>query len=239
MKNTFLVISWIIQCWIGALAQSPLRQESIVRVNAAGYMDSLAGWVTLFYGTLQEPYEFISANHPYFKDSRYAKGELSYGGAFYPNVLLRWDINRDELIAFTPDNYHVVLSPDKSEEVLLHGHHLIYLKKDSLINSPPPGYYILLYAGECTALAKPSAVLQKRSYQYRIENFYSITTKYYVIKEGTYFPVKNKNALLNTLGDYHRELNRLTRTNRLSFRRDPETMLVEVMKEYEKLKYLP
>ena len=230
---------WIILCWQGLFAQTTVHPESLVRVSAAGYLDSVAGWATLYYGTLQEPYGFISTNHPYFKDARYTKGELYYGGAYYPEVLLRWDMNRDELIAFSPDNHNIVCSPDKTEEASLHGYRVVYLKRDSLSNSPPSGYYLRLYADRCTILAKPAALLQKRSYHQHLENYFIVTTKYYVIKEGAYFPVKNKNALLKALGDYHRELNRLIREKGLSFRRDAETLLVEAVKEYEKLKYLP
>ena len=245
MKNIVLFFCLItIPCWQGVFGQSAVglagsaQDKSpltvMVEVTAARYLDAVAGQATLFYGRLQEPYGFSATNHPYLKDPRYTKGALRYGGTLYPDVPLRWDMFRDELIAFSPDNYSVVLSPDKAEEATIHGYHIIYLQPDSLNNSPPPGYYLLLYTGQYTVLSKPVAVTQHKSIQQFIENYFVINTKYYIKKEGTYFPIKSKDALLNALGDYHKELNHFIRVNKYNFRRDAETMIVETVKEFEK-----
>jgi len=204
-------------------------------------MDSVSNRTTIFYGKLQEPLWMVTSNHPYFKDVRYTKSKIRYGGALYTDIPLRWDTYRDELIALSPENYNVVLSSDKMEDATFHGYHISYLKPDSMSNSPPPaGYYLLLYDGACKVLVKHTAVMQQRSSQQRIENYYIYATKYYIKKENVYYQVKNKNTLLNALGsDFHQELNRLIRTNRFRFKRDAEAMIVAVVKEYEKMKYQP
>jgi hypothetical protein len=241
MKYSVLIFCLImINCLQWSIAQPPFgseqmdrEAEAMIEATAVRYIDSVAGFSTLYYGRLQEPYWYTATNHPYLKDVRYTKGIVRYGGTYYPDILLRWDMNRDELLVFAPGNHSVVLSPDKTEEAVIHGYSVIYLQ-DSLTNSPPPGYYLLLHTGRYTVLAKPAAVNQQRTYQQRIENVYMITTKYYIKKDGAYYPVRNKTALLNVLSDYQKELNHLIRVNRYSFRRDAEKMLVETVKEFER-----
>ena len=240
VRYKFLLLGgMILCCWQWADAQDKIPSEQLYEAFAARYMDSVSNRTTIFYGKLQEPLWMITSNNPYFKDARYTKSKIRYGGSLYTDIPLRWDLYRDELVVLSPDNYNVVLSPDKTEDATFHGYHIRYLKKDSLSNSPPPGYYLLLHAGPCTVLVKHTAVMQQKSYNQRIENYFMFATKYYIKKENVYFPVKNKNTLLNALGDYHQELSRLIRANRFTFKRDAEAMIVTTVKEYEKMKYHP
>ena len=234
MKYKFLLLGGMfLCCWQWTIAQDKIPPEQLYEAFAARYIDSVSSRTTIFYGKLQEPLWITTSNNPYFKDVRYAKSKIRYGGTFYTDIPLRWDLYRDELIVLSPDNYNVVLSPDKTEDAVLHGYPICYLKKDSLSNSPPPGYYVQLHAGQCTVLVKHTA-----SYQ-RVGNYFIFATKYYIKKENVYFPVKSKNTLLNALGDYHQELSRLIRANRFKFKRDAEAMIVATVKEYEKMKYHP
>jgi len=223
-----------------AVAQDMTRLERLYEASVSRYMDSVSNRATIYSGKLQEPIPMSTVNRAYFKGIRYMKSKIYYGGSLYTDIPLGWNIYLDELIVLSPDNYHVVLKPDKTEDAALFGYHIRYLIPDSLSRNPPPaGYYLLLYDGHCTVFAKPAAVLQQRFDSKGVKYYFNFVTNYYIKKENVYYPIKDKNSLLNALGDYHQELSRLIRTNKFHFKRDAETLIVATVIEYEKLKDLP
>jgi hypothetical protein len=210
--------------------------EQLAGTFISHYIDSVSNYATVFYGKLQEPYSIAASNHPYLNDSRYVQGKLSYGGVIYPDMPLRLDLYRDELLMPTPDRqYNIVLVPEKLGRADLHGYHLTYLKRDNLPGCPPSGYYMLLHDGQCAVFEKQTTVLQQKISQQGIESSYSLTVRYYIRKDGAYYQIKNKKSLLNALGACQKELERLIRANKFRFKRDAERMIAAVVKEYEKL----
>ncbi len=169
--------------------------------------------------------------HPYFKDARYFDGRISVNGVVYPVIPIRLDLSRNEFIILSPHNRQVVLFNEHVDYVEFHHCHIFNFRSDSLPGCPPSGFYILLHSGKCTILEKQSSFLQPEKNDY----YYDHTVKFYLRKDGVYYPVKNKRSLLNALGSHKSELKKLIRNNRYKFRRNAEELLVSVVKEYETL----
>ena len=213
------------------LAQDIVRQQSID--SAAVMYSRMAGkQLPLYYGKEQEDYQQISI-HPYFVDWRFANARLMYGEVIYPEVLLRLDINRDELIVISPDYRQIVLFPENVDFVELHGKHIIYFQRDTLPGCPSSGYYILLHSGNCKVLEKQTATLRLNSSTR--EPYYAFTTQYYLHKDGVYYAIRNKKGLLKALSPYKKELKRFISANHLRFRQNAEEFLSRTVSEYEKI----
>jgi len=198
------------------------------------YLQKSGNYSTLYYGSEYET-QPATTNHPYLVDAQYTKARLSYQDVIYPDVLLRLDLNRDELIVRTPDFRHIVLFPENTGFAELHGKHIVYFQKNNLPGCPPTGYYILLYSGDCLVLEKRYARLAEKIYQRRLERFFIFSTRYYLYKEGVYYTVKNKKELLKTLHPYTKELKRFVSNLKLNFKEETEMFLMLTVSEYEKL----
>ena len=214
-------------------AQDVGRQQ-LVDNYAVDYLRIVGNQSTLFYGSLQEGHP-RTTNHPYLKDMQYAKARLSYLNTIYPEVLLRLDLSRNELIVQTPDFRNIVLFSENFDFAEFHDYHIVYFRRDSLPGAPSSGYYILLHSGKSKVLEKQTAsIMLDNSNQY----YYSLSTKYYLYHDGAYYTIRNKRGLLKVLYPYKKELRRFISTHRWQFRNDAEKMIPQTVIEYEKLSRL-
>ena len=166
-------------------------------------------------------------------DAQYTQARLSYCGVVYPEVMLRLDMHRDELVVLSPDYRNVVLFPESVDYAELYGQHIIYFHRDSLPGCPPTGYYNLLHSGNCKVL-KRQVCSMNRNDRWEL-NFTSII-HYYLCKDGSYQMIRTKRGLLKTLYPYKKELKRFISTHHLQFRNEKKDILIrDVVNEYEKL----
>ena len=215
------------------LAQDTGRRQ-LIDNSAVEYLQSVGKQSVLYYGNEQVNYPHTS-NHAYFKSEQYVKARLSYSGVTYPDIPLRLDICRNELIVLSPESRNIVLFPENVDYLKLHDKHFIFLRPDNLPGCPSAGYYILLHSGKCRILEKNSAKLNEKIEVNKLIRYFDFSTNYYLYKDGIYYQIKNENGLLKILNPYKKELKRFISTNRLKFKRDAEEFLTLTIKEYEKL----
>jgi hypothetical protein len=232
MFFTNMLISGIV--WL--LSAQELTTDKRLDPYVAGYLDAAAGQAVLFYGKEQEPYPVVASNHPYLKEERYVSGWLSYRGVTYTNVPLRMDLCRGELLVLSPAAHNVRLTAREIDSAALHDCRIVYLPKDTLPESPQPGLYFLLYDGGCRVFEKQTATLQQKTYMQTIEQYYDFSSAYYLLKEGVYYRIKNRNSLLKALGTHRKELEQHIRANKLDFRKDAGKMIVSTVETFEKIR---
>lgn len=230
----FIVLGW----------QQLPAQDSLLRKTteqyALDYMKVASTHTAIFSGKQQQPMVQVLLNHQYFKKAAYVSGKLSYNGIVYPNVALRWDLYRDELVLLSPANYNIALTSENMDFAEMYGYHIVYLHPDSLNGCPPAGNYIRLYSGNdyllLEKLTNDLFIMGKnaqREYQY----YFVLSTNFYLQKNGVYYKITNRKALLKSLGTHRKELRRFIRANNLHYRVDDEKMVLETVKKHEKLSH--
>lgn len=217
----------------GLFAQDATLRQTLDR-SAAAYLQTVNDESVLYYGNQQEDLP-RATNHPFLHDAQYAKARLSYLGVVYPDVNLRLDLRRHELVILSPLARHVVLFPDNVDEAELHGRRVIY-QSGVLPGSLSKGYYYLLHAGNCQVLEKQTASLNRKDNSANVlEEYYIISTRFFLYKDGAYQTIWNKRGLLKALQPYKKELKRFISANHLSFRKHQGEFLVRTVVEYERL----
>jgi len=221
----------LLLCFRAVFAQEPKQASD----NAAiAYLNASSINSALYYGSIYEGYQ-RAKNHPYLMDILFTPARLSYQQVIYPEVLLKWDLLRDELIVQSPDFRSIVLFPEKVTFAELHGRQVIYFRSDSLPGCPPTGYYFLLHAGDCKVMGKTSAKMIEKINPGRIERHFEFKTRYYLYKDGEYHLIRNKKSVLNTMQPFAKEIRGFIASNHLNFRKDKELFLIQTVSEYEKL----
>jgi len=219
----------------GSLLAQDVDLQPIIDSFAIDYLRIADKQSPLYYGKEQEGHP-RTINHPYLGSVQFAKARLSYNHVIYPEALLRLDLNRNELMVFSPDNHNIVLFPENVDFAELHDQTIIYFRRDSLPGCPSTGYYILLHSGDCKVLEKQTASLsRKETYSRTLEQHFVFTTNFYLYKDDVYYTIRNKRGLLKVLQPYKKELKRFISYNRLRFRYDPEEFLILTVGEYEKI----
>ena len=227
----------MIFCWQQLPAQDNSLRQTTERY-AADYMNVASGYAALFSGVRQQPLLQILLNHQYFKEQEYVNGRLSCHGVVYPNVPIRWDLYRDELVIQSPNNYNIALKRESIDFAEIYGYHIFYLHPDNLPGCPPAGNYIRLHSGDdyllleklTNTMYRDESVRNNR-YQY----YFDLTTEFYLLKNGEYYKITNRRTLLKTLETHRKELRRFIGVHNLRYKRDAEKMALEVVKEHERL----
>jgi len=221
--------------WSGCLFAQVIDRQQLIDHAAVEYSQVAGNQLVLFYGREHEGHSPLILNHPYFTDAQFAKARLSYCDIVYPEVLLRLDLNRNELVVQLPGYRNIVLFPENVNFAELYGKTIIYFRRDSLPGCPSTGYYILLHSGKCKVLERNNAELMQNTQSSRFEQRFVLTTRFFLYKDDVYYAIRNKRALLKVLYPYKKELKRFISTNGLYFRSDAEKLLILTVGEYEKL----
>ena len=213
-------------------AQS-IERSRVIDVYADEHLKIAGGQSTLYYGKEQMAHP-RGTTHPYLEDEQYAKARLSYNRIVYPEVMLRLDLNRDELVILSPDFRNIVLSPQNFNYAELHGKRIIYFRSDNFTGSPATGFYSLLHSGECKVLKKQTAKWTENSRNAREFHFVQ-SSRFFLFYNDAYYNIRNRRGLLKIMQPYKNELKQFISANRLHFKRDADKFIAETVKEYEKL----
>jgi hypothetical protein len=208
------------------------------------YMNESGGRATIFYGKKPAGYPTYIANlfnHPYLGSFYFTRGDLYYDGVSYPDVFMRLDLYRNELVVCSSPGKtsEVILFPGKQAQAGLHGFRIINVEKGEGKNAPAPGWIFSLYTGEYELLSRRSYRLVETNNSGNVSISFYLSTKYYLRKGNTWYAVKSKASLLNVLHTHKNELNRYIREHKLNFRTSREASFIAVVKEYERIVQKP
>lgn len=217
-------------------ADSAIRQKSIEAVIDFYHQKQGPG-SNLFNGPEVDPYALnFYQSTPYFKDSSFMRGTVFYDQVEYRNVSLRYDLVRDDLILLHFDTIHQIsLLKEKVDWFYLSGHHFINLNPDTINTDLKEGYYDELFKGKVSLLMKRAKIAEEKIESGAVYLKISPKSSFYLLKDGTYFRIKNKNDLIRKLADKKAELTQYIRRNRLKFGKVPEVGMTSVVTHYNHL----
>ncbi|MBB6612546.1 hypothetical protein H7F15_15985 [Pontibacter sp. Tf4] len=173
----------------------------------------------------------------YYDAKTFVEGNVAYDGALYSSVPLLYDVELDEVITIHPvSGLSQKLVKEKVSGFEIGKHTFIRIAVDSAAKaSLKPGFYSLLYDGETKALHRREKVLQERVTNNGYEGEYKTTDRFYLLKDGVYYPVKSKGSVLNVLRDQKKELNKFIRENSIRFKYQRESALAKIAAHYDSL----
>ena len=178
-----------------------------------------------------------STGHPFFKSDNLTEGSVFYDGALYTNVPLLYDILRDQVVIDPPGStFRVKLISEKIKYFKLRNHSFIRLvKSDSANSSLPTGFYELLVDNKIKVLAKRTKNQRKETTLAGLKGYYWSTDSYYIEKNNTYYPVKDKRTFIDVFPGKKKEIQKYARVNKLNFRRRREEAIIKIAKYGESL----
>ncbi len=182
------------------------------------------------------PFEFKDGGHPYFI-KEVTGGSIVYDKLFYPRAKLLFD-ELAEQVVFEDSTHRIQLLRERISKFTIGVSNFVRIEKDSfssaLLNS---GFYEVLYAGRVVVLKKEVKKLREEM-RYADEGLLRyIDTKqyYYIRKDGVYYSVGSKKAVLSVYKDRKKELQQYIKTSKLNFKQDRDNMLVKVSAYYDQL----
>jgi hypothetical protein len=173
---------------------------------------------------------------PNFQWDSLHPGTLTYDGIAWPDMLLEYDLAQDQLVVRDDSNSLLIsLVPEKTLVFSIGPYHFRFMRA-AAAQLPEPGFYQELFAsGPTSLLARKRKNLIPPSTVDDLARYIQVDA-YYLLLNGTAKKIGDENELLQVLGDKKEELKRYIRKNRLSFKRDFEGSLTQIITYYRQLK---
>lgn len=242
VKKRYLLLigAYLIGSTTVATSQSTFADTVSIHNSAsriiAVYKDSLKQNLRIYDG-----YEFTggyrrSAGHPFFEFDQPQPGTILYEGTEYSNVLLAYDLSRDEVITVNPvSNQNIKLITSKIGRFQIGDHSFISLSDESgSTGFPGEGFYELLYDNDVSVLAKRKKWLRESARAEESSRFLQSAT-YFIKKDNTFHEISSKRSLLRLIDDKKAEAAKFMQKEKLDFKKDPEQTIMRVMEFYNLL----
>ncbi|MBD1398780.1 hypothetical protein H9Q13_16520 [Pontibacter sp. JH31] len=175
--------------------------------------------------------------HQFLIDRIFQEGNVKYDGAWFEAVPMLHDIVQDELIIMHTGSGHPhILDKKRVEAFEVHGRSFVYLQTDSANHSGmPAGFYNVLYDGEVKLLMRHKKTLHERTSTNGMEGEYKDASRFFLLRNATYYKVSNKQSVLLVLKDQKKQLNKFAAANNLRFKKNREDALMRIVQQYDKL----
>lgn len=206
--------------------------------NAIGlYKGVIKENLGLYSGSLYVGLSIKTKGFPYFKNEKVTVGNILYDDFYYQNVLLLYDLIKDEVIVEDYSKSHLLkLSGEKISQFSFPGHLFIKLTKDtSEYSIPETGFYELLNNGKTKVYVKRKKTMQEVNSGGVIITEIEEKNFYYINKGNGYFPVKGKASILNVLKDHKKDLSRYMKTFDFKYSANREKAILLLIEEFDKL----
>ena len=201
------------------------------------YLDAISDNAQIYHGI-----EYIRNGRkvmgfPFFESENMLSGNVIYQGNLYSDIELYYDLVSDALVIKNyAKNSLVTLSPDKIDSFQI-GNHIFYplAIQSSNGSTGQNSYYEQLLPGNPGFFVKRTKVLFVPSGADDIK--YVQYDNYFIRLNNVYYKIEGENALLEVLKDREDALKKYIRSNKLNFKKRPESSMVLTTKYYSLLKH--
>ena len=169
---------------------------------------------------------FRSSGHPYYVSNKFEKSKVYIRNNIYENVLLRYNIEDDEIILKARLKSGVLaflILNNTVDSILFMGNIIIPASKLN-IRGISDGYYEKIETNNFIFLTKYYKTSDVSDYGSKIySKLYKINT---IVANGELTKVNSKKALINYFNDNKKEIKRYLRKNRIDYKTSTHRQLV-------------
>jgi hypothetical protein len=174
------------------------------------------------------PFSFVEGS-PYFITSQEQKGSIIYDKVEYANVSLIYDEMMGVLI-LVDEKHRIQLSNERITRFAIGSNSFVRLVSAGAgTSTPETGFYEILYEGNLSVFKKEMKTI-RQIYSYSQETSHLIDTRtiYYFRKNNQYTRIESQKELLRFFSDRKKEIQHFIKSNKLSFKKDPDNLLTKV-----------
>jgi hypothetical protein len=218
------------------VTDSALVQQSVRQVYAR-YQSAMHLHSHLYNGSEYVDYDHYIEGHQYFGSDEWEEGTIHYDGTLYRQVPLLYDVRYDQIITENlAGPLRIRLVSEKVRYFTLLGHTFVRIVADSTTQGGVrTGFYDQLYDGRVQVLAKRLKLIHEQISSGQVERDFFKRDRYFLRKDGQFYSVKGKGSVLAVFDDRKKELQKFLREQKIRYKRDPESAMVQLARQYDVL----
>ena len=235
MKNIIIcILSFLITCEICAQEQNTATK---IDNDVSSYFELVNVFSVIYSGKEEPKYTKLFVNHPYLNTDEFRKGLISYENRVYPDVMLRLNQEKEELIILSPDSrFSVIVPRDRLDYAIIDSLLIVYDRPESADGKTlPQGYYIRVHNGDCQVWKREKYLQLTKTKDYQMINEFEKKIWRYIYKNGIFHQVRSKKSVLKVFDTNKKELNSYIKQHGLNFRKNPEAAIVALTYYYDEL----
>ena len=229
MNQTFLLLPFIVLAFNISIAQNTTAPEVFQKYDQLVSLEN----TNLYNGTeFNDLFLNTDGTYRYFKGFDYSKGSVMYGGQFYANVPLKYDVLDDNLLTHSEDNlsiFIVRLIPEFIDSFSIHNVEFVRLT-DVDKGVVGNGFFEKAFIGNNLKLyikhiKKKRDKALKSGIQYRFSdvNFFLIEYK------NDYFIANSAKDVWKNIPEYNDQIRNFNKTYRQLYKTDRQVFMTKLI----------
>jgi hypothetical protein len=201
------------------------------------HQQALRSQARLYNGSKYRAPQQTFEEHPNLASEDWITGSVFYDGELFQDVSLIYDVTTDVLVTdHFPSGHPIQLISDKIDYFTLGNRLFERIGVESVNNSlPRTGFYEILYDGATKVVALRQKLRREKIESTRVFVLYESRDRYFLFRNGVFFPVKSKSSILKLLEDRKQELKRFIKQRNLLISSNRELTLKSLAEYYDTL----
>jgi hypothetical protein len=190
--------------------------------------------LAVFNGLQHYPYSATIEGIAYYPTDEWKKGYVVFSDILYEDIFMKYDVVADQLIV-TP-NYDgglfIALYSPRVKEFSFGGRKFVRLTKEMTDGALTEGFYQELSKGKVTAYQRTQKFIEEKVDITGISRWFEEKTRYFMLREGKYKMIRNKNDLTNLLKEHRREVSQAMSRLNLNYRKNVQQNIIAATEAY-------
>ncbi|MCK8493029.1 hypothetical protein [Spirosoma oryzicola] len=173
--------------------------------------------------------------HPFFATDSLQSGSITYNGIAYHDVLMLYDVVRDELAIKMPETIFRIRPHSQQISTFSFGPYQFARIVGDSAAGVRTGFYQVLHGGRIQVLAKRIKTVHEDISGGFYKANYLVKDRYFIVKDGVYHEVKKKRSVLALFPGQTAPLKKYLRANQIKFNEQREQAITAIVQQYETL----
>lgn len=188
----------------------------------------------LYNGKFHYGYSPLIIGIPYYDSEAWQTGSVIFEDILYENVLMRYDLVKDQLIVQDKKNsgIGVALYTPRVKSFWYPGNTFYFFEKNHDSTSLTEGFYKEIEKGKVILYGRFTKFLEETINGLTLERKFQNTNKYYIVKQGVYHEVRTKKKVLNVLKEHKNEIQNFWRSRGIIFKHQSEEAITLAVQLY-------
>lgn len=240
MAKVYLIIGFLVMT--GCLRAQQIFGDSALFVRAINdaknrYDMQMAGESAIYNGIRVYPYPPEIEGTAFFQSPDFQKATIVYGDVMYNNISMKYDLVKDEVVVSPEDKTWLLISlfSPRVSEFSFGTYKFVHLRQSDNLSSLTNGFYEVIAEGKVTAFVRHKKSIYKKVVDNYLYQRFDEKIRYYLLKTGVYFSVRNANDLFDVVREHKKEVKQFLSQNKLKFRRNPGKTIYAAVELYNRL----